>query len=91
MKTRLALVAFREAGVGPWIRSRGNETGIRVRALGLGERILATAEFADSSEKSQVLDREGTFPLPTGWLRIRFDKQCEGDGMCDTHVDLLVA
>lgn len=93
MKRRLALVAFRDAGEGPWIRPRGCETGILVRGLGVGERIIATADFGGSDQRTQVLDCDGTFGLPEGgWCRIRFDKDCGGkNGVCHTHVDLLVA
>ena len=91
MKSRLALVAFREAGEGPWIRSRGNETGIRVQYLGQGERIMAVIVAGDSSESRQVLDREGTFALPADWSKIKFIKHCEGVGSRNTQVDLLVA
>lgn len=91
MKSRLALVACKHSTQGPWIRPRGNETGIRVMHLGKNEHILAVAEFEDSTQKSQKLDREGVFELPIGWLRIRFDKKCDGEGECHTQVDLLVA
>lgn len=91
MKTRLALVACLGPADGPWVRSRGNETGVRVQGLAKGERIISKL-VADGSTTIAVLDRNDTWPLPDTWDKIMFEKQCPGDcGLGHTQVELLVA
>lgn len=90
MKTRLALVACKDSTQGPWIRPRGNETGVRVQYLGEGERIIMIYE-QHGTQFHEHLDDEGTFDLPPDWSKIRFDKVCVREGFQYTQVDLLVA
>lgn len=87
MKTRLALVACMGPHDGPWMRARGNETGVRVMFLGEGERIFADMEVAGLPKDPVLLDAEGTFPIPA-FDRIRFRKE----GVCTRHttVELVV-
>lgn len=89
MKTRLAMVALQAAGRGPWIRSRGNETGVRVRNLEEGSRIISQLEIAGVIQPPVVLTADGSWPLPGKWDRIHFVKQCVAEGCLPTHVDLL--
>jgi len=73
------------------MRSRGNETGVRVRGLGKGERIISRLDIHGVLQPHVVLDRDGTFPLPERWTRISFCKDSpEGADMSATHVDLMV-
>lgn len=91
MKTRLALVAFREAGAGPWVRSRGNETGIRVQGLADGERVIAFIEMEGVIQLHSFMERNDTYLLPAKWTRIMFEKRCDNEGCGHTQVELLVA
>lgn len=91
MKIRLALVAAKGTVEGPWLRSRGNETGIRVRGLAEGSRICVLIEVDGVIQPSTILDSDGTWPLPDSWTRIQFSKQCDIEDGSRTHVDLLVA
>lgn len=88
MKTRLALVASYDSIEGPWLRARGNETGVRVLGLGQGERIFMDIEANGSTKESVLLASEGTFSLPKAWNKVRFRK--EGVGLKPTQVELLV-
>lgn len=88
MKTRLALVACYDDVEGPWLRARGNETGIRVLGLGIGERIFMDIEANGSFKEPVLLPSEGTFSLPKNWDKVRFRK--EGVGLKPTQVELLV-
>jgi hypothetical protein len=92
MKTRLALVACLGPADGPWIRSRGNEKGVRVQGLADGERIISRLVLADGSTTVAELGRNDTWPLPDNWTKIMFEKQCKDDcGVGHTQVELLVA
>lgn len=91
MKTRLALVAFKDAGAGPWVRSRGNETGIRVQGLSEGERVISFVEIAGVIQPWLAFERNDTFSLPDRWTKIMFEKRCDSDGCGNTQVELLVA
>lgn len=89
MRTRLALVACRGATKGPWLRARGNETGVRIQALGQGERIVLVEERSGDLNRTEF-NTAGTFPLNKGWNRLRFDKQVNG-GICEpTQVELII-
>ena len=87
MKTRLVLVTCYNDFEGPWVRARGDETGIRVLDLASGERIIVDKETEGSIE-SVLLSSGGTFPLAKGWNRLRIRK--EGSQNSPTRVDLIV-
>lgn len=91
MKSRLALVAFRGAGAGPWVRSRGNETGIRVQGLADGERVISFIEMEGVIQLHSFMERNDTYPLPDRWSKIMFEKRCDSEGCGNTQVELLVA
>lgn len=86
MKLRLALVAFEGPANGPWVRTRGNETGLQITVLGEGERVFMDWEHQGLTKDSIVFDREGTFPLPEKWDRVRFRKEVAGK---KTNVSLI--
>ena len=90
MKTRLALVAAKGHCEGPWMRSRGNEIGIRVRSLGEGESIVVDLEYRGIPMQPMLLYHDDTFDLPKGWDRLRILKRCLEDDGPRTHVDLMV-
>jgi hypothetical protein len=91
-RTRLALCACTGPAEGPWLRSRGNETGVRVQGLKAGERIISRLDIAGVIQPTVILDRDGTWPLPESWNRISFAKECLGETeMGPTQVELLVA
>ena len=91
MRTKLAMVACKEAAKGPWIRSRGDETGVRVSGLGVGELIEMVVEVG-KDQKSFCFDTNGEYPLPEAWTRLRMEKHITDAKTCSaTFVDLLVA
>lgn len=71
---RLALVACEGPATGPWVRARGNETGVMISQLGEGERIAMDQEANGSPKEPVLFDSEGTFPLQAGWDKVRFRK-----------------
>lgn len=87
MFTRLAMVACYGPHEGPWLRARGNETGIRVTCLGEGEYVIVRHQNGTDEVQELTLDREGVFPLPAGFRRISFKKL---GGVKPTSVELLV-
>lgn len=87
MRTRLALVACKASHQGPWLRARGNETGVRVMKLGKGERVMMVAEQG-SVQTMTEFSTEGTFPLPK-FSRVRFDKLA-GEECMPTFVEIVV-
>ena len=88
MKTRLVLVTCYKDFQGPWVRARGDETGIRVLNLADGERIVVDRELNGSLEPT-LISSNGTFPLAKGWERLKVRK--EGLMNSPTRVDLIVA
>jgi hypothetical protein len=72
---------------GPWLRARGNETGVRVTCLGDGEYIVMRYQNGTPEVCETVLYNEGTFPLPKGFSRISFKKL---GGVKPTSVELVV-
>ncbi len=88
MRTRLALVACKDATQGPWLRARGNEKSVRVQQLGRGERITLVAEHGGALKHTEYTT-DGTFPLDSGWSRLRFDKHA-GEECKPTVVELIV-
>lgn len=87
MITRLALVACFGPHEGPWLRARGNETGIRITCLGEGEYVVVRHQNGTSEVHEQVLNTEGVFPLPHKFSRISFKKL---GGCKPTSVELVV-
>lgn len=87
MITRLALVACYGPHEGPWLRARGNETGIRVTCLGEGESVIAQWQNGTSEVHDSTLTNEGISPLPKVFSRIRF---CKQGGLKPTTVELVV-
>jgi hypothetical protein len=90
MKTRLALVAAKVSMEGPWLRARGNETGVRIQFLGEGERIVMFVCEQGVIRRATAFEQNGTFDLPPVWDSIRFDK-IAGESANPTQVELLVA
>lgn len=88
MKTRLVLVTCYNDFQGPWVRARGDETGIRILNLAAGERIVVDREI-DGLIESTLLPSNGTFPLASGWQRLKIRK--EGSLNSPTRVDLVIA
>lgn len=88
MKSRLALVACEASAEGPWLRSRGNETGVRVSNLEEGGRIIMKQEFCAVLQQPEIFDSNGTFSLQGGWQRISFEK-VSGQTILPTQVELL--
>lgn len=86
MKKRLALVACLGPSVGPWVRTRNNETGVRVLNLGEGERIVVDTEVYGLPQDPFIFDCNGTFSIQP-FSRIRFTK--EGDCHKLTNVELV--
>jgi hypothetical protein len=78
MKTRLALVAFEGPATGPWVRTRGNETGVQISVLGEGECVFMDWEANGSPKEPVLFFHEGTFDLPEGWDKVRFRKESAG-------------
>lgn len=91
MKTRLAIVAATGDVEGPWLRARGNETGVRIQSLGDGERIIMFVCVKGDIRRASAFECDGTFDLPTEWDKIRFDKLALEGLCCPTQVELLVA
>jgi hypothetical protein len=87
MPTRLAMVACFGPHVGPWLRARGNETGIKVKCLGDGEKVIAVYEDGSDLLKELDISAEGEHPIPK-FTRIRFRKE---GGLKPTSVELTVA
>lgn len=87
MFTRLALVACFGPHEGPWLRARGNETGVRITCLGDGEHIIMRHQNGTAEVIEQMLSGEGVFPLPSGFRRISF---CKVGGTKPTTVELVV-
>lgn len=87
MNTRLAMVACFGPHEGPWLRSRGTETGVRITCLGEGEYIVARLQNGDPSIKEHWFDSNGVFPLPSKFSRISFKKM---GGVMPTSVELLI-
>lgn len=75
---RLALVACEGPATGPWVRTRGNETGVQITQLGEGERIVMDQEANGSPKEPVLFEAEGTFPLSAGWDKLRFRKEGSG-------------
>lgn len=90
MKTRLALVAAQGCVLGPWMRARGNETGIRIKGLQSGSCIISHVEVMGVKQPPIVLYQDGTWPLPDKWTKIQFAKNCPDEDESRTHVELLV-
>lgn len=88
MKSRLALVACDGPAEGPWLRCRGNETGVRVSNLEEGGRIVMKQEISGVLQQPEVFDSNGTFILASGWDKIGFNKQ-PGNVCLPTQVELL--
>lgn len=72
---------------GPWLRARGNETGIRVTCLGEGEYVVVLWQNGDPEVHQTMLTQEGIFPLPEQFSRISFKKL---GGSKPTSVELVV-
>lgn len=72
---------------GPWLRARGNETGIRVTCLGKGEYVVVRHQNGTTEVHETMLDHEGIFPLPERFSRISFKKL---GGSKPTTVELVV-
>lgn len=72
---------------GPWLRSRGNETGIRITCLGQGEHVVACYQNGTSEVHELVYENEGIFPFPKAVSRISFKKH---GGISPTSVELIV-
>lgn len=72
---------------GPWLRARGNETGIRVTCLGEGEVIVVRHMNGTEQVHERTITADGTFPLPTQFSRISFKKL---GGSKPTSVELVV-
>jgi hypothetical protein len=88
MRTRLAMVACYGPHVGPWLRARGNEVGVRVKCLGEGEIVTVQAQLHPELEPVETVIRaEGDFPIPEKFTRIRFKKE---GGAKPTSVELVV-
>ena len=87
MRIRLAMVACYGPHDGPWLRARGNEVGIRVRCLGIGEYVSVEYQNESPQLTSILLSNEGDFPIPTPFKRIRFRKL---GGAKPTSVEILV-
>lgn len=87
MFIRLAMVACFGPHDGPWLRARGNEVGIRVKCLGVGEYVVVEHQNGSPEMTSLLLSSEGDFPIPEGFSRIRFRKL---GGVKPTTVALLV-
>lgn len=87
MPTRLAMVACFGPHEGPWLRARGNETGIKVKCLGDGEVVTAIVKDRSGSLKEIDISSEGEHPIPE-FAMIRFRKI---GGIKPTSVELLVA
>lgn len=88
MFTRLAMVACYGPHEWPWLRARGNETGIRVTCLGEGEYVVMRHQNGTSEVHETMISSEGVFPLPDRFSRISFKKL---GGVKPTSVELLVA
>lgn len=73
---------------GPWLRARGNETGIRVTCLGEGEYVIVRHQNGSPEVSETMISTEGVFPLPQGFSRISFKKL---GGVKPTSVELIVA
>jgi hypothetical protein len=86
MRTRLAMVACYGPHEGPWLRARGNEVGIRIKCLGIGEHVIVEHQNGSSQTTSFPLFSEGDFPIPD-FSRIRFWKV---GGTKPTSVEILV-
>jgi hypothetical protein len=87
MITRLAMVACFGPHEGPWLRARGNETGIRVTCLGEGEMVVARHQNGSAETHETMLTSNGIFPLPPKFSRISFKKL---GGAKPTTVELVV-
>jgi len=82
------MVACYGPHVGPWLRARGNEVGVRVKCLGPGEFIVLQAQLHPELEPvEQVIREDGDFPIPDKFQRIRFKKM---GGAKPTSVELMV-
>jgi hypothetical protein len=87
MFIRLAMVACFGPHDGPWLRARGNEVGIRVEHLGVGEYVSVEYQNGSSQTNSYLISSPGDFPTPEAFKRIRFRKL---GGVKPTTVALLV-
>lgn len=59
--------------VGPWIRTRGSDTGVLVSFLGEEELVIMDVETNGSFQDSVSLNHDGEYPLPK-CERVRFRK-----------------
>jgi len=88
--TRLAMVACFGPHEGPWLRGRGNETGIRVICLGDGEVVDVEREQANGLITTESITSDGEVSVGA-FKRIRFVKRCSGKGSKPTTVELLIS
>lgn len=73
---------------GPWLRSRGNETGVRITCMAEGECVTMRHQNGTAEVHEMVFRTEGTFPLTgVNFRRVRFVKQ---GGVKPTTVELVV-
>lgn len=72
---------------GPWLRARGNETGVKVTCLGEGEYVVMLHQNGGPEVHETMLYNEGIFPLPEQFSRISFKKL---GGSKPTSVELVV-
>lgn len=73
---------------GPWLRSRGNETGIKITCLGEGEYVVMRHQNGTSEVHELTFRENGVFPL-TGvqFRRVSFVKH---GGVKPTTVELVI-
>ena len=85
MAMRQALVAARDSHEGPWQRTQGHETGIKITGLGMGE--VVTLEMDSGPPITFIQD--GTYPFPKS-KRFRFIKQASLFDQGETFVQVIL-
>lgn len=74
MNTRSALVAVTQTHEGPWQRSQGNESGIRIRGLEEGATITLRSEYNRQLQLPIHFNKDGSYDFPSPSTRWRVDK-----------------
>src|SRR6476469_1344324 len=85
MARRLALLAASDYD-GAWIRASGDEAFVRVRGLGVGDKVWMTVLTPETEHRIPL--EEGNVPLtdlrPARWSRYRVSKIAGGSGHTTT-------
>lgn len=76
MRKRLGIIAFHK-GEGPWILAKGDERGLQISGLKVGEVLLLESEIKDQRNVPLALSEGNFLDFPDRITRYRFVKTVE--------------